>query len=415
MFKKVNSIIFKVTLLFIFSLICFVAFVIYFITLEISQEDSIIEQRYNTIIYSIDDTIHNGGDLDIVKTYLNNIGFFEVKNKDIMEENTQKYFLIHGITSILTVNIKKINKHYYIVLYDTINGKNFAYTDYKEPSYTNYYYIAVIGLITIVFFYIIVLNSLLPLILLRQEVEKFSNGDMNIKTISDNGDEISKLSEEFTKAANKLNEVNQARILFLRSIMHELKTPITKGRIVVEMIENNKVKARLDSVFTRLNDIINDLARLEEITTKNYKIDKSNFRIIDLMQNINKMLIIDGDRPKNVILEDREARISADFYLMSLSVKNLVDNATKHASNHRVSIFVENNDLVVKNKGEPFKHDLEQYFKPFYNDGSKNDKRGLGLGMYIIKNTLEAQGFKLEYKYEDNHHLFYIKDCIIST
>lgn len=410
-----NSIITKVTLLFIFSSICFVLFVSYFISSEKISADNNIEQRYNNIIYTINELIRHGYNMKNIKTYISSMGFYEEIDSDILKKNDVKYYLSYATNEAVSSNMVKIAGHYYISLQSNKDNEDILYTDYKDKDdYLNYYFIALLGFITLVFFYITVLNSLLPLISLRKEVKKFSNGDMNIKTISNNNDEIGKLSEEFTKAAKTIDEINKARILFLRSIMHELKTPITKGFLVTEMIDDSKVKSRLNVIFKRINEIINDFARLEAISTKNAKIEKKDFLLIELLQNINKMLIIEDERPRSVILDNREAIVNGDFELMSLSVKNLIDNAVKYSSNKMVNIFVENNDLVIKNDGKPFKDDLENYFKPFYNDGEKNTSKGLGLGMYIIKNTTEAQGYKLDYKYIQGSHYFYIKDCIIT-
>lgn len=413
MLKQTNSIIFKVTLLFIFSSICFVFFVIYFVAMEKYQNDSAVEQKYNAIIYTLDSAIQNGSDISDIKAHLLSIGFSEINDGEILNLAAQNQFLLYGLNSTISINSKKILGHYYIIIHNVLTRQNFAFSDYKDINYANYYSIAVFAFVTLIFFYILVINSLLPLISLRKEVHKFSNGDMNIKTVANNNDEIGKLSEEFTKAAKKINEVNNSRILFLRAIMHELKTPITKGRLISEMLENGKLKTRLDSIFTRLNDIINDLSRLEELSTKNYKITKNTFRLTDLMQNINKMLIIEDERPRNVILEHRNAIIESDFELMSLCVKNLLDNATKHSSDKKARIFVKDNDLVISNLGKPFKNSIEPYFQPFYNDGEENSARGLGLGLYIIKNTIEAQGFELFYEYKNGRHNFYIKNCII--
>ena len=104
---------------------------------------------------------------------------------------------------------------------------------------------------------------------------------MNIKVISNNQDEIGELSREFAKAANTIDKMNKSRVLFLRSIMHELKTPIAKGRIVTEMLTDTKAKNRLISVFTRLNAIIDNFAKIEEMNTNNYKISKTRYKLID--------------------------------------------------------------------------------------------------------------------------------------
>ena len=412
---KTDSVIVKITLLFIFSSISFILFVLYFISSEIDKNNIAIEQRYYSVVDNVNDLLKFGYSLDSLQTYIFDSGYYQV-NDEVISKVSQKYLLNYIQNDQIVVNMKKINNHYYITIDDFENKAHFVYTDYKtSKDYTTYHLIALLAFITLIFFYILVLKSLLPLSLLRREVNKFANGNMDIKVISDNVDEIGDLSREFAKAANKINEMNKARILFLRAIMHELKTPITKGRIVTEMLSDTKAKDRLISVFTRLNTIIDDFAKIEEMNTHNYKISKTKFKLIDLIQNINKMLLIEEERPRNVMLINRESEILADFDVMSLSVKNLLDNAIKYSDDQRVVIFVDGSDLVVQNKGKPFKDDINKYFSPFYSDGSDNKQKGLGLGMYIIKNTIDAQGFVLDYKYIDGNHYFYIKDCIISN
>ena len=416
--KLKNSIITKVTLLFVFSIICFVCFAIYFIDIEKSNYTQSIKERYDSVIDTIDTLIINGADFEIIENFLKDVNFFEENNSDIIKRAHSKYFLVRGVNSIIAVSFKEIDSHFYIALHNTLEHTTRIFSDYKEnPNYANYYVIALIAFITLVFFYIIVIDSLLPLIALQREVRKFSRGDMNIKTISKRNDEIGALSEEFTKAANIIDEMAKARTLFLRSIMHELKTPITKGLLVIDGLDSpkdEKTKRRLDMIFKRLNEIIDSFAAVEQINTNNYQVHNSEFSLTDLMQNINKMLIIEYERPRKVILENRNAVIAGDFTLMSLAVKNLVDNAFKYSTNKKVRIFVENSDLVIANEGEAFKNNINEYFKPFFNDGEKNAKRGLGLGMYIIKNTISAQGYQLFYAYKENSHYFFIKNCIIA-
>lgn len=411
-----NSIILKITLLFIFSSISFVLFVIYFINAEISGTNNLIEQRYNRVILDIGNLFRFGYTIDSLHDHLISLGFYQVSDSKVVDEISKQYMLIYGQNGQIAINSQMLDGHHYLVIYDNTSNKTAIYTDYKDTTnYSTYYLIASLAFITLVFFYVIVLNSLLPLYSLRKEVKKFAKGDTNIKVVSRRQDEIGELSNEFVKAADRINEMNKARILFLRSIMHELKTPITKGRIVIEMIHDAKAKHRLVSVFKRLNAIIDDFAKIEEMSTKNYKISKTQFRLIDLIQNINKMLLIEEDRPRNVILYDREAEMIADIDAMSLSVKNLVDNAVKYTTDQKVFVYVDGTDLVVQNQGEPFKDNFENYFQPFYNDGKDNPKKGLGLGMYIIKHTIEAQGFELRHKYINGNHYFFIKNCVIKN
>ena len=410
-----KSIILKVTLLFIFSSISFIFCSIYFINEEKNKNNKLIEQKYEDIIIKIHNLFHGKKNaMFLIEQYLFDMGLVEVKDKEIIQTIAQRYVYSIGIYPII-MDIKKVRGKYYIIILDTKNADINLYTNYDDNNidYNNYYVFSSLIFITLIFFYILVLQSLLPLRDLRKEVKKFASGNMNIKTISNNKDEIGELSEEFTKAALTINEINKSRILFLRSIMHELKTPITKGLVVSEMLKEEKAKSRLKLIFRRLNNIIDEFAKLEEITTRNYKIEKSRFKLSDLAQNINTMLFIEYERPRNVLLEDRDINIFADFNALSLSVKNLVDNAIKYSLDSKAIIFVEGNSLVIKNSGTPFSGEISNYFKPFYNDGNSNPKKGLGLGMYIIKNTVELQDFKLDYEYKDNYHYFYIRGCIL--
>ncbi len=51
-------------------------------------------------------------------------------------------------------------------------------------------------------------------------------------------DEIAALANQFDSAVIKIKSLRDSRQLFLRNIMHELKTPITKGKLATEMIED---------------------------------------------------------------------------------------------------------------------------------------------------------------------------------
>lgn len=410
------SIIVKVTLLFIFSTISFTFFAFYFIGNEINRNDLAVEKNYSDIVMRINHLIKNGANKNVIDKYLTNIGFNSVEDKSILDSIPQRYLIDDRIYQML-VDIRKISSLYYIVIFNTKNAEFSLYIDDKiqNNDYTNYYVFALFAFITLVFFYISVLRSLLPIITLRKEVKKFANGNMNIDIISNNKDEIGELSVEFSNAAKKISQINEARILFLRAIMHELKTPITKGRIVTEMLKDKKAKDRLISAFTRLNSIIDEFSKIEEISIKQYKLSKKQYILSNIMQHVNTMLLIEDDRPRNVLLHNRDAVIVADFDVMCLAIKNIVDNAIKYSSDKMVNIKVEGDDLLIQNKGAPFKNDINKYFEPFYNDGSFNKQKGLGLGMYIIKNTIEFQGFKLKYKYKNGQHNFYIGGCIINT
>ena len=101
-------------------------------------------------------------------------------------------------------------------------------------------------------------------------------------------------------------------------------------------------------------------------------------------------------------------KIYADFEIFSIALKNLLDNALRYKTNDTVEIFVKEDSLLIKNKGEALKRDFEFYLTPFSREYESIDK-GLGLGLYITNNVIQSHGFKLYYSYSSNYHLFKIQ------
>jgi len=60
--------------------------------------------------------------------------------------------------------------------------------------------------------------------------------------------------------------VLEARIVFLRNITHEFKTPITSGKLALEFINSSKSKDVLNNAFTRLELLIKETVQIEKIT-----------------------------------------------------------------------------------------------------------------------------------------------------
>ena len=269
--------------------------------------------------------------------------------------------------------------------------------------------------LVVVFLFVLVIRSILPLKTLRKEIRKFANGQTNISCKINQNDEIGELSREFENAVEKINALNQSRHLFLRSIMHELKTPITKGRITAEMIDNPLYKERLCNVFARLNSLINEFAKIEELSSRNYCLNKQNYILRDVLNRVFAMLLLDTAQVQELfILPNENYILCCDFDMLTLAVKNLLDNALKYKTKGKVELRINGENLEILNFGAPLPYSLKDHFKPFFKD-SKSNSSGLGLGIYIVKSTLEAQGFTLDYTHSADVNTFIIQGVVTTN
>lgn len=403
-----NSIIVKITILFLIAIIGLSAFSYYFIREEIDRKNYENQLKYTQFLATINQLVRFGGNITLIEKYLNELGLVQIKNTEILD-----LFEAHITPNFNHGVIAKIIKEeggIYLFLQTPQDWR--VYGDIHFDKLFNYYIITFIAFVIVVFLFVLVIRSILPLKTLQKEIRKFANGQMDISCKINQNDEIGELAQEFDNAVQKINALNQSRHLFLRSIMHELKTPITKGRITAEMIDNPLYKERLCSVFERLNSLINEFAKIEELSSRNYCPNKQKILLQDVLKRVFEMLLLDEEQITSLfILPQNQQSLYADFEMISLVIKNLVDNAIKYKTQGQIEICIAKKDLWIKNYGNPLPYTLKDHSKPFFKD-SKSNTSGLGLGIYIIKSTLETQGLELDYFHQNNQNIFIIKGVV---
>ncbi len=259
------------------------------------------------------------------------------------------------------------------------------------------------SLLLLGFFYWWVIRSIQPLTDLKKTIEKFSDGDLNISCHSDRGDEIAEVANAFDTAVKKIRDLLHSRQLLLRAIMHELKTPIAKGRLLSEMVEDERQKTRFHTIFERLNLLINEFAKVEKIASKNFDAVFKPYKLSDIVEASIDMLMLDDPARHVDVHLIHDTTIQADFELLTLAVKNLLDNGIKYSQTKRVTVTIREDALIVHNHGEGLREPLEHYFAPFH-----TSRNGLGLGLYIVKSILDIHKMTLSYAYDNGENRFTI-------
>lgn len=284
-----------------------------------------------------------------------------------------------------------------VLLLDELNEDNFRY-----------FWCLILFIIDVllVWFLIFLKKKLKPLLILKENMIKLSTGDFSISMKTNQKDEISQVSNEFENAVKQLRQLRESRNLFLRNIMHELKTPITKGKLITDMYDDCERKYILIRVFQRLEYLLSEFAKIEELTSGKINLQKANYPAYDLIEQAFDILLLDDD---NIEINDNyDLFLDVDFELFSIALKNLIDNAILYNTNGNPEIFIEKDFIKIVNKGNKLNKDIEEYFKPF-NHEYEDSSSGLGLGLYISNNIIKIHNFKLEYEYINNHHIFIIK------
>lgn len=286
-------------------------------------------------------------------------------------------------------------------------GKVVLIDEFNEEKF-KYFWCLILFVIDflLIRFLLFLRKKLKPLFVLKENMILLSQGNFSISTKTTGKDEISQVANEFDNAIKQLRELRESRNLFLRNIMHELKTPITKGKLITDMYDECERKHILIRVFQRLEYLLSEFSKIEELTSGKINLQKDNYPAYDLIEQAFDILLLDDNKIE--IFDNYNLFLNVDFELFSIALKNLIDNAISYNTNGNPEIFIEKDFIKIVNKGEKLTKDIEDYYKPFnheYEDASS----GLGLGLYISNNIIKIHNFKLEYEYIDNHHNFVIK------
>ncbi len=252
-----------------------------------------------------------------------------------------------------------------------------------------------------------------PIEKMNDNALKLANGNYNFKF--DNNSKISEIDElanTLNYAKNELEHTDELRRDLLANVSHDLKTPLTMIKGYAEMIRdlnyNNEEKrnANLNVIIEeseRLNILVEDLLTLSKIQANKDTINKEEFDLVTLINNIIKRYsiyketegyIFEVNTPKEVIINADKKKIEQVIY-------NLINNAINYTGeDNRVIINVIKGKKIrieIKDTGKGIKkEDLPHIWKKYYHSKKKHKRNviGTGIGLSIVKTILESHKFK---------------------
>jgi len=263
--------------------------------------------------------------------------------------------------------------------------------------------IALLIAILFIFLYVAIIRKLTPLKKLNKQIEEFANGNMNIKITQKSNDEIGKIAQSFDNAIHHIRTLLESKNLFMRNMMHELKTPLTRGRIAIEMVDDGMSKDTLIRAFERMNELIDELAHVERLTTQDFQPLMRKEKLSKIVESSIKLLLSNKSK-LNINIED--ADITTDSKLLALAIKNLLDNALKYGE-EETTIIATKEKIQVISTGQSLENPLSYYLEPFTQEEKRNS--GFGLGLYIVHNIVERLNYKLNYFHKNGKNIFELK------
>ncbi len=404
---KKSSIFFSITFIFFIAALGVLVAYFYLVKYDKQKYTHELNERYSIVTRA---TLYRLISQPINEEFRKELKIYKVNlimDNDFMEKVLQQGEVLQKVSSRLgSSSIYYYKKNNYLLI-ESLNKNSILLEDkaYK-PYITQILYIQLIfgGIAAILLLaYIVTIKKLTPIRKIKTEIDKFANGDLDIDCKMENNNEITEVANAFDHAVGEIRQLNNARRLFLRNIMHELKTPITKGRITAEMLEEGKQKERLISTFQRLEGLLNEFTAIEQISVNGQHLQKRVYRIIDIIDEAIDISMVHEEQVELMIQSD--LNIKVDFKLFTVAIKNMIDNGIKYSSDSHIKVSANFKSIQFASMGAKLPNKLSYYIEPF-TQGEKQSPQSFGLGLYIVDSILKAHNMELAYEYSNGYNIF---------
>ncbi|MBK9125274.1 MAG: PAS domain-containing protein [Chloroflexi bacterium] len=215
---------------------------------------------------------------------------------------------------------------------------------------------------------------------------------------------------EAESALEKERELHHVKNRFLWVVAHEFRTPLTVISLSIDLLDSyfdimtpdkrQDQIVRMRSQLKRLGALIDEIGYIHRLQTGGFTLRVTPVDLPRFLRAIaNETELVRGEAGR-VVITSTPNKITAalDETLMQQVFSNLISNALKYSGkytqvNVRVAVNGSKILVAVEDSGMGIGEDeLEQVFQPFFRGAETSGIPGTGLGLTIVKQSVEAHG-----------------------
>ena len=209
---------------------------------------------------------------------------------------------------------------------------------------------------------------------------------------------------------------------FINNMTHEFKTPISTIKIAAEVFAStpsvqgdvrlSKYAQIIREQNNRLNSQVEKVLQITRIDKNTLELNKEIINLHELLETILPTIQVKIEQKQGVLglnLSATQPYIKADTLHLTNILHNLLDNAMKYCKNGKPDITVstinegKNLRLIIADKGIGIDKEFhKKVFFRFYRvpTGNIHNVKGFGLGLFYVKNIVQAHGWNIELESE---------------
>ena len=282
--------------------------------------------------------------------------------------------------------------------------------------------------ITTVFLFVLIVGGLLflnrrlsksvwkPFRETLDQLKTFSlNNQTKIEFSKTDVSEFDELNQSLTKLIEHNVSVYKTQKEFTENASHELQTPlaILKNKLDI-LLQNQDLTEKQYQIAEEMNRALSRSSRINKNLLLLAKIDNKQFDSetfhLDEVLNQSLEILQEHFEQKNISVNTEisdNVKVNGNIGLTEVLINNLIINAIRHTSiNGSILIRLSQSEFEVSNSGTD-KLNGDLLFKRF--SRFSKDNNGSGLGLAIVQEICKSQNWTIDYRFENNNHIFSVK------
>lgn len=237
-------------------------------------------------------------------------------------------------------------------------------------------------------------NQIRPIKRLAIAAERFGKGREVPFFKPEGAREVRAAAQSFIDMRNRINKQIQQRTAMLAGVSHDLRTPLTRIKLQVEMSPDSEDKEALRSDINDMERMINAYLQFAK-GDGNENMERTD--LFEMLKRQENLFARDGFKINLTKQENKNHELFLRPVAFERCLGNIISNAKKYAKALDIKIFRDEEHVMITMDDDGHGVDPANYedvFKPFYREEkSRNSKTGgVGLGLPIAQDIILAHG-----------------------
>lgn len=228
---------------------------------------------------------------------------------------------------------------------------------------------------------------------LKGQLDRLGEGDLTTRVDVEGNDEVAGLATSFNRSAARIEELVQNQRDLLASVSHELRSPLTRLQLAVELLGGDTrpdLRDRISKEIKELDGLIDELLLASRLQAGAVEQPRERLDLLGLLAEESARVAgrVEGS-PCSIVGDER---------MLRRMFRNLLENAVRHAPGSPPEVSLTQDSEVIRiqiadrGPGIP-EADRARIFEPFYRSsesGSNSD--GVGMGLAIVVQIAKHHG-----------------------